>query len=269
MPEGDTIWRAAHTLHRALAGRSVIAARSPVAGVAAAGLAGRTIEAVESRGKNLLIRLDDGRVVYTHMRMSGSWHIYRPGERWQRPERQARLVLETERYVAVCFNAPVVEVLTAASLRRHPALSTLGPDLLSAGFDVSAARLRLRALGALPIGEALLRQTALAGIGNVYKSETLFLCGVNPFAPVSALSDAELDRVIEKARALMSANLPARNGPGRRLERSEGAWVYRRRGRPCRRCGAPIRMRRQGPDARSTYWCPTCQPVAAAPFATE
>jgi endonuclease-8 len=263
VPEGDTIWRAAHTLHKALAGRSVIAARSPIAGVSASGLAGRTIVAVESHGKNLLIRLDDGRVVYTHMRMSGSWHIYQPGERWQRPERQARLVLETERYVAVCFNAPVVEILTAAALRRHAVLSTLGPDLLSAAFDAASARQRLRALGSLPIGEALMRQTALAGIGNVYKSETLFLCGVNPFSPVRELEDAALDRMIAKARALMSANLHARSGPGRRLERSEGFWVYRRCGRPCRRCGAVIRMRRQGADARSTYWCPTCQPVAA------
>jgi endonuclease-8 len=264
MPEGDTIWRAAQTLHKALAGRSVVAASSPIAGVSAAGLAGRTVVAVESRGKNLLIRLDDGRVVYTHMRMTGSWHIYRPGERWQRPERQARLVLETDRYVAVCFNAPVVEVLTASAQRRHAVLSALGPDLLSAGFAAAAARRRLRALGSLPIGEALMRQTALAGIGNVYKSETLFLCGVSPFAPVRELTDAELDRVIDKARSLMSANLLTRSGPGRRLERSEGAWVYRRRGRPCRRCGAAIRMRRQGPEARSTYWCPTCQPVAAA-----
>jgi endonuclease-8 len=260
VPEGDTIWRAARTLHRALAGQSVVAARSSVPAVDEAALAGRTVEAVESRGKNLLIRLDDGRVLHTHMRMTGSWHVYRPGEPWQRPERQARVVLETARYVAVCFNAPVVELLAPGAERRHPALSRLGPDLLSPGFDRDEARRRLRARGDLPVGEALLAQDALAGIGNVYKSETLFLCGIDPFRPVRDLSDADLDRVVERARTLMSANL----GGTPRATRARGGgfermWVYRRRGRPCRRCGTPIRMRRQGTDARSTYFCPRCQ----------
>jgi len=257
MPEGDTIWRAAQTLHKALAGRSVVAASSPVAGVSAAGLAGRTVVAVESRGKNLLIRLDDGRVVYTHMRMTGSWHIYRPGERWQRPERQARLVLETERYVAVCFNAPVVEVLTASALRRHAVLSALGPDLLSAGFDAAAARRRLRALGSLPIGEALMRQTALAGIGNVYKSETLFAERVDPRTPVSQLSDETLRAIFERAHVLMRSNL---DRPGRRRTTASGYAVYRRGGRPCPRCGTPITRTVQGIDQpRSTYYCASCQ----------
>ena len=260
MPEGDTIWRAARTLHRALAGQSLTGVRSTVAAVENAGLAGRTIEAVESRGKNLLVRLDDGRVLYTHMRMTGSWHVYRPGEAWQRPTRQARVVLETARFVAVCFNAPVIEVLTDGALRRHRALSRLGPDLLAPDFDSREARRRLREGEADAIGEALLRQSALAGVGNLYKSETLFLSGVNPFVPVRELSDDDLDRVISKARALMSANLSRRSPSGRTLAGSERPWVYRRRGRPCRRCGTLIRMRRQGEDGRSTYWCPTCQP---------
>jgi len=260
VPEGDTIWRAARTLHRALAGQSVVAARSAVAAVDETALVGRTVDSVESRGKNLLIRLDDGRVLYTHMRMTGSWHVYRPGERWQRPARQARVVLETARYVAVCFSAPVVELLSPGAERRHPALARLGPDLLSAGFDREEARRRLRARGELPVGEAILAQDALAGIGNIYKSETLFLCGVDPFRRVRELSDAELDRIVERARALMSANLDA--GPRSTRGNAGGSqrmWVYRRSGRPCRRCGTAIRMRRQGTDARSTYWCTRCQ----------
>src|SRR5215471_7892674 len=135
MPEGDTIWRAAKTLHRALAGETVVAAHSAVRDVPGEALVGRSVVAVESLGKNLLIRLDDGRALHTHMRMTGSWHLYRPGERWQRPARQARVVLETSRFVAVCFAAPVVELLAEKEERRHPSLSRLGPDVLSSRFD--------------------------------------------------------------------------------------------------------------------------------------
>jgi endonuclease-8 len=260
MPEGDTIWRAAKTLHRALAGRTVLAAHSPSPSVARGNLAGQSIRAVDALGKNLLIRFDDGRALYTHMRMTGSWHVYRPGEPWQRPERQARVVLETDRFVAVCFNAPVVELLTPGALRRHPVLSRLGPDLLSEDFDAGEARRGLRRLAEVPIGEALLAQGALAGIGNVYKSETLFLCGEDPFRRVRELSDAALDRLVAKARLLMSANLSGKPRATRRGLGGQRTWVYRRQGRPCLRCGTPIRMRRQGTDARSTYWCPSCQP---------
>lgn len=262
MPEGDTIWRAAQTLHKALAGRSVVAASSPVAGVSAAGLAGRTVVAVESRGKNLLIRLDDGRVVYTHMRMTGSWHIYRPGERWQRPRRQARVVLATADFVAVCFDAPVVRLLRAGAAARDAKLGALGPDVLAEDFDRAEARRRILALGGVEIGEGLLRQSAVAGIGNVYKSETLFLCGVDPFAPAGSLSERDVDHLLDTARRLMAANLrgSARTTrPSLSRRTRERTWVYGRRGRPCRRCGTEIRMRRQGADMRSTYWCPSCQ----------
>lgn len=264
MPEGDTIWRAARTLHRALAGDRLLAVRSRVAAIVFAELAGRTVEAVESRGKNLLVRFDDGRVLHTHMRMTGSWHLYRPGEGWQRPRRQARVVLETGRFVAVCFNAPVVELLTAGGVERHAALSRLGPDLLSEAFDASEARRRLRERGELPIGEALLSQSAVAGIGNVYKSETLFLCGTDPFLRVRELPDSEIDRIVARARALMSANLTGRPRATRPGLSPERTWVYRRRGRPCFRCGTPIRMLRQGLDGRSTYWCPACQPASGS-----
>ena len=259
MPEGDTIWRAAKTLDRALAGRTLLAVRSPNPAIARARLAGGSVESVASQGKNLLIRFGDGRVLHTHMRMTGSWHIYRPGEPWQRPERQARVVLETDRFVAVCYNSPVEELLTAASLRSHRTQSGLGPDLLSPAFDSDEARRRLRGLDEVAIGEALMAQSALAGIGNVYKSETLFLCGVDPFRRVRDLTDVELEGVIAKARALMSANLTGRPRTTRRG--SDRTWVYRRRGRPCHRCGSTIQMRRQGTQGRSTYWCPGCQPA--------
>ena len=265
MPEGDTIFRAARTLEKVLAGQVVTEARSSVPAVPAARLSGRTVERVEARGKNLLIHFDDGLALHTHMRMTGSWHVYRPGERWQKPERLARVVLATARFVAVCFNAPVVALLSAAELVRHPSLSRLGPDPLSRAFDPAEARRRLRELGDRPVGDALLRQSALAGVGNIYKSESLFLSATNPFRLVRDLTDPELDRLVAKARQLLSENVGAGPRATRPSLTRERTWVYRRNGKPCRRCGTEIRMRRQGAEARSTYWCGTCQPEGASP----
>ena len=168
-------------------------------------------------------------------------------------------MIETADVVAVCSLAPVVEMLSAAQAAAHPALARLGPDLLGPGFDPVAARRRLRARGDLEIGPALMDQTALAGIGNVYKSEVLFLCGVSPFARVSELDDGTIDRLVAKAGDLLRRNL----GAGLRRTTSSLApgrlWVYRRSGQPCRKCGAAIERRVQGEQARSTYFCPTCQ----------
>jgi endonuclease-8 len=261
MPEGDTILRAARALGRSLQGKSVTAFSSPLPALADAGLAGRRIDAVEALGKNLIVRFDDGRALVTHMRMTGSWHLYRPGETWKKPARLARAVLATADAVAVCFNAPVVELLSARQVVRSERLRRLGPDVLGNGFDSAAAAERLAAFAERPIGEALLLQSALAGIGNIYKSETLFACGADPFAPVSAFSAGELERITGKARALMSANL---SGARRRTFGASGGApyaVYRRSGSPCRACGTSIRMRRQGTAGRSTYWCPRCQPA--------
>jgi endonuclease-8 len=256
MPEGDTILRAARALDRSLAGKRLTAFQSPLPRLARAGLAGRRVDSVEARGKNLLVRFDDGRTLRSHMRMTGSWHLYRPGERWRKPARLARAVLETEDSVAVCFSAPVVEILTAREVERHEPLARLGPDVLAAEFDAAEAVRRLASLAEMPIGEALLDQSAIAGIGNIWKSETLFLCGADPFAPVGAFPEAELERIVAKARALMSASVSGSSlRPGRAARR-----VYRRSGEACRRCGTAIRMRRQGTAARSTYWCPACQP---------
>ncbi|HEY6066805.1 MAG TPA: DNA-formamidopyrimidine glycosylase family protein [Thermoanaerobaculia bacterium] len=262
MPEGDTILRAARALDRRLAGKRITSFESPLPRLARAELAGRRVDRVEARGKNLLFRFDDGRALRSHMRMTGSWHLYRPGERWQKPARLARAVLATEDAVAVCFNAPVVELLTARELDRHEPLTRLGPDVLSPAFDPAAAVSLVAALPDRPIGEALLDQSALAGVGNIYKSETLFLCGADPFAGAGRYSEDELLRIVAKARALMSASVEG--APGALRARGRARFrVYRRSGEPCRRCGSTIRMRRQGSDARSTYWCPTCQPSRA------
>lgn len=262
MPEGDTIWRTARTLHAALAGRTVIAFRSSLPAVAAAAerlqVVGRRVEAVEARGKHLLVRFAGGPVLHTHQGMRGSWSLKRAGSARSSPAR-ACAAIETAEAVAVCALAPVVELLSAAQASAHPALVRLGPDLLAPGFDPAAAARRLRARGETPIGVALLDQTALAGIGNVYKSEVLFLCGVSPFARAGDLDGGALGRLVEKAGELLRRNL----GPGMRRTTSPLApgrlWVYRRSGQPCRRCGAIVERAVQGEQARSTYFCPTCQ----------
>ena len=261
MPEGDTIFRTARTLEKVLSGQAVTSFRSSLPALSAAQIVAHRVTRVEARGKNLLIHFDDDRVLYTHMRMTGSWHVYRPGERWHKPERQARVVITTAKFVAVCLNAPVVELLSQRQVAAHPALRRLGPDLLKDDFDLAEARRRLRDRDDLSVGEALMLQSVTAGIGNVFKSETMFLCAVNPFLRVRDLDAVGLDRVLLKARELMSANL---RGFHRTTRFAAGSryWVYGRRGEPCFKCGAKIQMRRQGLGARSTYWCPVCQPAS-------
>jgi endonuclease-8 len=264
MPEGDTIFRAARTLHAALAGRVVTSFETALATLDRVDqdrpLAGRTIRQVRSLGKHLLVHFSGDLVLRTHMRMSGSWHVYRPGERWQRPRAAMRIVISTSEYVAVAFDVPVAEFLTEARLARHSGLRALGPDLLADSFSVPAALERLRARPDGTIAETLLDQRVMAGVGNVFKSEALFVAGVRPLRLVSALSDEEVGRVVEAARTLMRANV---HRGGRRTTRMMNPnamlWVYGRGGRPCRRCGTPIESCKQGVDARGTYWCPRCQ----------
>jgi endonuclease-8 len=267
MPEGDTIRRTAQALHAALAGRALggFASMLPAVEAAAARLrlVGREIEAVEARGKHLLVRFTGGVVLHTHLGMHGSWHVRRTGGP-RAAGRGARARLETAEAVALCFGAPVVELLAPADLAAHPALARLGPDLLGGAFDAAAARARLRQLAGEPIGVALLDQTALSGIGNVYKSEVLFLRGVDPRRRVADLDDAALDALVAEAGRLLERNL----GPGMRrttpaLTR-ERLWVYGRAGRPCQRCGAPVeRIVQGGPSTdrlpRLTWFCPACQ----------
>jgi endonuclease VIII len=272
MPEGDTLYRTAAGLRPHLVGRAVLAARAqgpgPVPQVQR--IIGRRIDAVEALGKNLLIRFDGGLELRTHLRMHGSWHRYRPGERWRRPPARARLVLEVDGSIAVCFDAPVVELFEQRAEQLHPALSRLGPDLTAdatGADDLVEARTRLRApeRADVEIGVAIVDQRALAGIGNVIKSEVLWLEQVDPFRRVRDVDDATLDRVVATARRLLRANADARHGPERVTTAGDrGApgplYVYGRTGRPCHRCGGPISSARQSADLpRTTYWCATCQ----------
>ncbi len=273
MPEGDTIFRTARTLHRALAGHAIVRFESVLPALNRVDedtpLAGRIVERVAAAGKHLLMHVSGGLVLRTHMRMNGSWHIYRPGERWQRPRREMRIAIATREFVAVAFNVPVAEIIRARDLRRHDELRRLGPDLLDPAFDGAEALRRLRARPAATVAGALLNQRVLAGIGNVYKSEVLFACGVHPFARVRDLPDQALSRLIDTARRLLLANVAEgapsirRAGERRttgRLNPGQGLWVYGRARLACRRCGTPIAVRADGPEARLTYWCPTCQP---------
>jgi len=269
MPEGDTLFRTAAGLRPYLVGRTVTGARAggPGAIPQVHRLIGREITAVEAIGKNLLIRFEGGLEIRTHLRMNGSWHRYRPGERWRRPPGRARLVIEVPGAVAVCFDAPVVELLEQRAERLHPALAGLGPDLLSPAFDANAAfdRLRNPSRAGITIAEALLDQRALAGIGNVYKSEVLWIERVSPFSSVSQLDDPTLAGLVGTARRLLVANADASRGPERITTAGDRAapgplYVYARAGRPCRRCGTPIARIRQGTDLpRLTFWCPSCQ----------
>jgi endonuclease VIII len=259
VPEGDTLFRTAAGLRPHLVGRTVTAARAagPGAVPQVQRIVGQQISAVESLGKNLLIRFDNGLELRTHLRMNGTWHRYRPGERWRRPPGRARLVLEVPGAVAVCFDAPVVELFETRAETVHPSLSRLGPDLLAPDFDAREALRRLRApeRASTEIGVALLDQRAMAGIGNIWKNETLWEERVSPFDRVGDLDDETLGRLIARARELLNASAHDRANTARRP-----IQVHRRAGRPCRRCRTPIASTQQGTDVpRTTYWCPTCQ----------
>jgi endonuclease-8 len=245
VPEGDTIFRTARTLHAALAGKIVTRFETMLPKLERIPLEGRRVERVFAVGKHLIIEFDGGVQLHTHMRMNGSWHVYRPGQRWRRPRVDMRLVIETADYVAVGFNVPVAEFGSAPEV---------GPDLISDDFDAAEALRRMKEHGGEEIANVLLNQRVMAGVGNIWKSESLFRGGVDPFARVRDLDDAALARIINGARRLLRASA---NG---RVE-----WmVYSRGGEPCRKCGTRIERRAQGPDARLTYWCPKCQRTSAS-----
>ncbi|GAC1541030.1 MAG: Fpg/Nei family DNA glycosylase [Myxococcales bacterium] len=224
-------------------------------------LEGQRIAGIRARGKHLLIHFGDGRALRTHLRMSGSWHLYRAGEDWLRPPAQARVALQAGGFVAVCFNAPrdQVELLRPAQLRRHRALRALGPDATSDGFDRAAAIRRLSERGELPIAVALLTQAAVAGIGNVVKAEALFLTGQDPFARVETLPPERLGALVDAARGILLASRAGGPRTTRRALEGPRLWVYGRKGEPCLRCGTRIEMSRMGDAGRSTYYCPSCQ----------
>ena len=284
MPEGDTIYRAARALQRALGGKVVTGFETGLAKLARvnddATLVGRVVEKVESRGKWLLIYFSSDLILVTHMLMSGSWHLYRTGERWRMGRSKMRMVIRVEGWEAVAFNVQVAEFHTARSLERSSQVPKLGPDVLGDEFTVAGGVARLRAYAAenpqAEVGVTLLNQRVLAGIGNVYKSEVAFAAGVNPFRAMGTMTVAEMERMVEFAQQYMKANVEDGMDGGmvtaglvtyvgnrrttRAMDREERLWVYRRRGEECRRCGATIMMRKQGVQARSTYWCPECQP---------
>ena len=266
MPEGDTIFRAARTLRRALEGEQVTAVATTVGQVRALGeqrLVGETVGAVEPRGKHLLLWFaPSGLALHTHMRMSGSWHLYRPGQRWRKPAHLARFRLEVPAWVAVCFSAPVIELLSANQVATHPSLAALGPDVLDDAVDLVEARRRLDALHDTTIADALLDQRVLAGIGNVYKNEVLFIHRIDPWAPVADIDPAARDALLATAVRLLRHNV----GPGQRRRVTTGQpgagddlYVYGRHRRPCPRCHRPIAIARQGEQGRLTYWCRGCQ----------
>jgi endonuclease-8 len=277
MPEGDTIFRTARALGRALTGKPVTIFRSTYPRLTRfhddTPLTGQLVQRVEARGKWLLIHFSGGATLATHMLMSGSWHIYRHGERWQQPRLNMRIVLETSDYIAVGFRVPVAEMHTAQSLARDHRIPQSEIDVLSPAFDATEALRRIQAHGSEEIADVLLHQEVLAGVGNVFKSEICFVTGINPFSKVSALTIDQLQASIAAAQKLVGANvledstdtIVTYGGRTRRTthESAPGAslWVYGRHGDPCRRCGEPIRRRIQGPDARVTFWCQRCQPL--------
>jgi endonuclease-8 len=279
MPEGDTIYRAARALEKAIAGRVVTGFETGLAKLARvnddAPLVGRVVEKVESRGKWCLIYLSGDLILVTHMLMSGSWHLYRTGERWRMRRDQMRVVIRTADWEAVGFNIPVAEFHTARSLERCSQVPKLGPDILSESFTLEGGVARLAAYGResgdAEIAVVLLNQRVLAGLGNVYKSEVAFAAGVNPFRAMKTITSREMEAMVDVAERYMKANVVDGAGDGivtysgnRRtthaMDREERLWVYRREGQECRRCGTAVMMRRQGVQARSTYWCPRCQP---------
>jgi len=256
MPEGDTIYRAARLLRAGLdeATLTRFATRRAVPGPRPE--PGERIAYVASRGKHLLIRFSGGATLHTHMRMTGSWHVFATGEPWRRSPGQVRVELGTPDVVAVCFSAPVVELLDDAGVRRHPVLAALGPDLCDPQPDLDEALRRMAGLvPSTPVGEALLDQRMAAGIGNVYRSEVLWLCDVDPFVALADVPEATRRALLQTAHRQLRRNL----GPGPRRTVPTGLAVYDRAGRPCLRCGTHIAVRRSGEQARATWWCPSCQ----------
>jgi len=261
MPEGDTLHRTAARLRPALQGHVLTRFEAPMLRGEAPKVGDR-IERVEARGKHLLIHFGSGLVLRTHLRMTGSWHIYRERERWRKPAHLARAVVGADSgWVGVCFQAPVVETYHRA-VAEPVALATLGPDLCQPdsladdGLDQVMERVTRLATTGTTLGEALLDQRIASGIGNVYKSEACFAVGVDPGTPIEQVDGAIRRRVWAVAGRQLQANL----GRAERRTHPAGLAVYGRRGQPCHRCGVPIRMTRHGEQARSTYWCPTCQP---------
>ncbi len=264
MPEGDTILWAATRMRPVLEGHVPDAIDMPAGRAGGlrgpegharwpARLAGRAVTGVTTRGKNLLVHFDGGLVLRSHLRMTGSWAVYRSGQRWRRPSRRAWIVLARDEVEVVQFDGPVLELMTEARARTYPPLAGLGPDVLDERFDAARFLRRLRREDPeRAIGDALLEQRTVAGIGNIWKSEGCWEARIDPWRAVRSVTDEQALAVVEMVRPRMLRS--GLEGP-----RAIEPRVYRLQGRPCRRCGAAIRARGQGDSNRITFWCPGCQ----------
>lgn len=263
MPEGDSVYRFAARLRHVLEGRTILAARShgpgPVPRVEK--IVGKTCTAIDTHGKNLFIHFDNQLVLRGHLRMYGTWHVYRPGESWRLPEREARLVLEVEDAVVVNFSAPVIELLEERMLTQHVPIATLGPDLLAEAFDEDEAFRRFRdpARAERFIGDVIMDQAVMAGVGNIWKHETLYRCAIYPWRLVKDIDDSTLRALIARSRGLLLLSV-GRGEPGTAPARRPSMFTYMRHGQPCRRCYTRLQTATQGRDLRKTTWCPKCQP---------
>ena len=260
MPEGDILRRTADRFQLALTGHVVVRSDLRWPSAATVDLVGTTVLETRSYGKHLLTRFDDGRSLHSHFRMDGAWHLYRPGQKWQRPAHQVRAIIEVENRIAIGFSLHDMELVPTSA--EGSLVGHLGPDLLGENWsdaDLHEAARRLSADPARQLGPALLDQRVMAGVGNLYKTEVCFMLGVSPWAPVSAVDAVE---AVKLSRKLLLANAwaPEQSTTGQR-GRGHQHWVFERGGKPCRRCGDKIRVETQGDDymARISYWCPTCQ----------
>jgi endonuclease VIII len=257
MPEGDTIHSAARRIGAALVGSPIVEIETPQPRHAMdrwpERLGGRAVRAVDAHGKHLFIRFEGDLTLHSQLRMTGWWGVYPRGRRWGRSRRRAWLVIRTPEHEVVEFDGPVLELMTESRSRFDRRLAALGPDVLAAELDETAVLARLRQDDQTRgVGDALLDQRNLAGVGNVWKSEGCFRARLDPWRPLGRVSDDEALGVVREIRRQMQASVE-RGGHPRDLQ------VYDRTGRPCPRCGAPIRARGQGDDNRTTYWCPACQ----------
>jgi endonuclease VIII len=257
MPEGDTIHHAARRIREALEGRvpeEILTPHPRHRGSPwATRLAGRSLRSADAHGKHLFLRFAGDLTLHSHLRMTGMWGVYRPGQRWRRARSRAWLILRSREWEVVQFDGPVLELLSESRIRADPRFALLGQDVLGEDFDMGRFLERLRSGDpGRPIGDALLDQRTVAGIGNVWKAELCFAAGIDPWRPLAAIEDEEAGTLIGLARELMPASAAAGFSARPRA-------VYDRAGRPCPRCGAIIRRRGQGENNRLTYWCPGCQ----------
>ena len=261
MPEVDTIRRSAAALRSALVDEQMVRFEAPrLVGITPR--AGRLVEAVESHGKHVEVHWDDGVILHTNLRSSGSWHLYRDGESWQRPHHELRALVEVDGWRAVCFNAPVVETYRRPDARRHPGLRGVGPDLARPDADLDRCIELLRAYDDpdATVAEVLLDQRVFCGVGNVFRCEVLHAGQLSPFAHIGELPAPDTVRLVNVAATLLRASLGVNaRSPAGGAATPRPLAVYGRSGQACRRCRSTIEARRSADPARILYWCPSCQ----------